>query len=174
MLQRISQLPIPEFRNGKNPICANSENNNAIEDYELTLASSGLGAGTTLTKSALEGVARCTGEGNNTCCGEIKVTETTEGIIIQAYRAQALQCGSGAISTNWFPTESMWSPGGRLLAYGFCMVYCFLGIAIIADRFMVAIEVITSAEVSKTVTLANGEKKTIKFLRWNETVANLT
>ena len=158
----------------KNPICANSENNNAIEDYELTLASSGLGAGTTLTKAALEAVARCTGEGNNTCCGEIKITETTEGIIIQAYRAQALQCGSGAISTNWFPTESMWSPGGRLLAYGFCMVYCFLGIAIIADRFMVAIEVITSAEVSKTVTLANGEKKTIKFLRWNETVANLT
>ena len=41
----------------KNPICANSENNNAIEDYELTLASSGLGAGTTLTKAALEAVA---------------------------------------------------------------------------------------------------------------------
>ena len=60
MLQRISQLPIPEFHG--NPICANSENNNAIEDYELTLASSGLGAGTTLTKSALEAVARCTGK----------------------------------------------------------------------------------------------------------------
>ena len=54
------------------------------------------------------------------------------------------------------------------------MVYCFLGIAIIADRFMVAIEVITSAEISKTVTLPNGEKTTVKILRWNETVANLT
>ena len=129
-------------------------------------------SGSTLTKSALKSVARCVD--NNTCCGEIGVLETTEGIVISAYRPKALKCGSGAFSTHWFPTESVWSPGGRLFAYGFAMIYCFLGIAIIADRFMVAIEVITSAEVSKTVTLPNGEKTTVTFLRWNETVANLT
>ena len=63
---------------------------------------------------------------------------------------------------NWFPTESMWSPGEDFL-HTVSVWYIALGIAIIADRFMVAIEVITSAEVSKTVTLANGEKKQLSF-----------
>jgi solute carrier family 8 (sodium/calcium exchanger) len=141
-----------------------------IEEVGMSLKNSG----NALTKSNLQGIARCTTSDNVTCCGDVKVLETTEGVLIQAFRPHALKCGISAISTNWFPSESIWSPGGRLLAYGFAMIYCFLGIAIIADRFMVAIEVITSAEVSKTITLANGEKKTIKFLRWNETVANLT
>jgi hypothetical protein len=141
-----------------------------IEEVGMSLKNSG----NALTKSNLQGIARCTTNDNVTCCGDVKVLETTEGVLIQAFRPHALKCGISAISTNWFPSESIWSPGGRLLAYGFAMIYCFLGIAIIADRFMVAIEVITSAEVSKTITLANGEKKTIKFLRWNETVANLT
>ncbi|XP_030637198.1 sodium/calcium exchanger 2a isoform X3 [Chanos chanos] len=50
----------------------------------------------------------------------------------------------------------------------------FLGVSIIADRFMAAIEVITSQERKVTITNANGEKvvKTVRI--WNETVSNLT
>ena len=58
-----------------------------IESVDMTLPDSG----STLTKSALKSVARCVD--NNTCCGEISVLETTEGIVISAYRPKALKCG---------------------------------------------------------------------------------
>ncbi|XP_051976181.1 sodium/calcium exchanger 3-like isoform X2 [Xyrauchen texanus] len=50
----------------------------------------------------------------------------------------------------------------------------FLGVSIIADRFMAAIEVITSQEKEVTVTGANGEKTVMTVRIWNETVSNLT
>ncbi|KAM9440824.1 sodium/calcium exchanger 2a [Clarias gariepinus] len=50
----------------------------------------------------------------------------------------------------------------------------FLGVSIIADRFMAAIEVITSQEKEVTVTGPNGEQTVITVRIWNETVSNLT
>ncbi|XP_077380071.1 sodium/calcium exchanger 1-like isoform X4 [Festucalex cinctus] len=50
----------------------------------------------------------------------------------------------------------------------------FLGVSIIADRFMASIEVITSQERQITVKRANGEKLTTTVRIWNETVSNLT
>ncbi|XP_062496544.1 sodium/calcium exchanger 2 [Pezoporus occidentalis] len=54
------------------------------------------------------------------------------------------------------------------------MVYLFLGVSIIADRFMASIEVITSKEKEITITQANGETSVGTVRIWNETVSNLT
>ncbi|XP_067884368.1 sodium/calcium exchanger 1-like isoform X1 [Heterodontus francisci] len=54
------------------------------------------------------------------------------------------------------------------------MVYMFLGMSIIADRFMASIEVITSQEREITIKKANGETMTATVRIWNETVSNLT
>ncbi len=126
------------------------------------------------TKADLLNVAKCTNAPNRTCCGPIKVLETTEGVIIQAFNPSARRCGEDTIMTHWFPTEAIWSPGGRIFVYGLAMVYCFLGIAIIADKFMVAIEVITSKEKVTSMMAADGTTQEVKVLVWNETVANLT
>mgnify|MGYP000660474170 CR=1 FL=1 len=50
----------------------------------------------------------------------------------------------------------------------------FLGVSIIADRFMSSIEVITSQERQITIKKPNGEKITTTVRIWNETVSNLT
>ncbi|KAM6073631.1 sodium/calcium exchanger 3 isoform 7-T7 [Chlamydotis macqueenii] len=50
----------------------------------------------------------------------------------------------------------------------------FLGVSIIADRFMASIEVITSQEKEITIKKPNGETTTTTIRIWNETVSNLT
>ena len=50
----------------------------------------------------------------------------------------------------------------------------FLGVSIVSDRFMSAIEMITSQEKEVTVTRPNGEKAIVSVQIWNETVSNLT
>ncbi|XP_067831181.1 sodium/calcium exchanger 2-like isoform X3 [Heptranchias perlo] len=54
------------------------------------------------------------------------------------------------------------------------MMYMFLGVSIIADRFMASIEVITSQEKEITITKPNGETSIATVRIWNETVSNLT
>ena len=77
----------------------------------------------------------------------------------------------------------MWTPQGNLSAgdkaaratvYFAAMVFMFLGVSIIADRFMAAIEVITSKEREVTIKKANGETAVVSVRIWNETVSNLT
>ncbi|XP_070772808.1 sodium/calcium exchanger 2a isoform X3 [Enoplosus armatus] len=53
-------------------------------------------------------------------------------------------------------------------------MYIFLGVSIIADRFMASIEVITSQEKEVTITKPNGETTVTTVRVWNETVSNLT
>ena len=62
----------------------------------------------------------------------------------------------------------------RALIYGFSLGYLFLGVSIISDRFMSAIEVITSQEKEIHVTDSDGNKQTVMVRYWNETVSNLT
>ena len=57
--------------------------------------------------------------------------------------------------------------------YVFLLLWSFIGVAIAADVFMVAIEVITSSESTKVVTV-NGVTRTFTVQVWNATVANLT
>ncbi|XP_038817930.1 sodium/calcium exchanger 2-like isoform X1 [Salvelinus namaycush] len=53
-------------------------------------------------------------------------------------------------------------------------MYMFLGVSIIADRFMASIEVITSQEKEVTITMPSGETSVATVRIWNETVSNLT
>ena len=60
------------------------------------------------------------------------------------------------------------------IIYFLALIYIFVGVAIIADRFMAAIEQITSQEQDVIVRKPNGEKEIISVRIWNETVSNLT
>lgn len=67
--------------------------------------------------------------------------------------------------------EQKWPTALRAILYLFGMVWCFLGVAIIADLFMEAIEQITS-KVTITTDKVSGKKRVRRF--WNPTVANLS
>lgn len=71
--------------------------------------------------------------------------------------------------------ESTWSPHARAFLYLLGLFYCFLGVAIIADIFMCAIEKITS-KTRKIVlsTPSELEPEVLEVKVWNDTVANLT
>ncbi|XP_056140638.1 solute carrier family 8 member 4a isoform X1 [Lampris incognitus] len=62
----------------------------------------------------------------------------------------------------------------RAIVYFAALIYMFLGMSIIADRFMSSIEVITSQEKEITIKKPNGETTTATVRIWNETVSNLT
>lgn len=86
------------------------------------------------------------------------------------------RCQPGLLLPVWMPSENL-SIGDRVargLVYFFAMLYLFIGVSIISDRFMAAIEVITSQEREITVKKKNGEKQIVVVRVWNETVANLT
>ena len=72
--------------------------------------------------------------------------------------------------------EYTWSLGVRIFLYLSGMLWCFLGIAIVADMFMVGIEKITSK--TKIIKVSNPKKKggveEIEVKVWNDTVANLS
>ncbi|XP_038821431.1 sodium/calcium exchanger 1-like isoform X2 [Salvelinus namaycush] len=76
----------------------------------------------------------------------------------------------------------MWNPQNpsvgdkvaRAIVYFVALIYMFLGMSIIADRFMSSIEVITSQEKEITIKKPNGETTTATVRIWNETVSNLT
>eukprot|EP00928_Gymnodinium_smaydae_P042963 TRINITY_DN2888_c0_g2_i1.p1 TRINITY_DN2888_c0_g2~~TRINITY_DN2888_c0_g2_i1.p1 ORF type:complete len:842 (+),score=232.82 TRINITY_DN2888_c0_g2_i1:149-2527(+) len=65
--------------------------------------------------------------------------------------------------------EQAWPNGLRIVLYLIGLLWFFLGVSIIADIFMSAIEKVTSKKVNK---IKNGKKVT--FIVWNGTVANLT
>ena len=85
-------------------------------------------------------------------------------------------CRDGIVIKMWLPNTNL-STGdvfARATVYLFAMVFLFLGVSIIADRFMAAIEVITSKEKEVTVRKPNGETQVVCVRIWNETVSNLT
>ena len=61
----------------------------------------------------------------------------------------------------------------QAIYYLLLLLYLFLGIAIIADIFMCAIERITSQTRATKVTI-DGTVQVIQVRIWNDTVANLT
>lgn len=87
-------------------------------------------------------------------------------------------CKDGTILWAWSPKNSSALSGtemtGRAILYLIAMLYLFLGVSIIADRFMASIEVITSKEKEITYKNRNGEKVVTTVRIWNETVSNLT
>lgn len=67
-----------------------------------------------------------TGSGKRTCAG----------IVV---------CKPGIVLPVWLPLNPpVGEQAGRAVVYFVCLMYMFLGVSIIADRFMASIEVITS------------------------------
>ena len=88
----------------------------------------------------------------------------------------ATPCRKGVAFPRWDPVSNL-STGdkaARAIVYFSALVFMFLGVSIIADRFMAAIEVITSKEKEVSVKLPNGETTVVSMRIWNETVSNLT
>ncbi|XP_013927396.1 PREDICTED: sodium/calcium exchanger 3 isoform X2 [Thamnophis sirtalis] len=85
------------------------------------------------------------------------------------------ECKEGVILPIWYPENpSLGDKIARVIVYFVALIYMFLGVSIIADRFMASIEVITSQEKEITVRKPNGEAITTSIRIWNETVSNLT
>uniref|UniRef100_A0A7E4UWF2 Sodium/calcium exchanger 1 n=1 Tax=Panagrellus redivivus TaxID=6233 RepID=A0A7E4UWF2_PANRE len=84
-------------------------------------------------------------------------------------------CKPGVVLGVWEPVEvpecTRWF---RAFVYLISLLYLFLGVSIVSDRFMTAIEVITSQERAVKVKTANGGSSTVLIRVWNETVSNLT
>ncbi|MCJ8739773.1 hypothetical protein PDJAM_G00051000 [Pangasius djambal] len=88
---------------------------------------------------------------------------------------EVVECKPGIILPVWKPNN----PGlgdkiARAVVYFISLMYMFLGVSIIADRFMASIEVITSQEKEVTITMPSGETTVATVRIWNETVSNLT
>uniref|UniRef100_A0AAY4EUI8 Calx-beta domain-containing protein n=1 Tax=Denticeps clupeoides TaxID=299321 RepID=A0AAY4EUI8_9TELE len=102
-------------------------------------------------------------------------TSAGDSAVAKRSCSEPVVCKPGILLPEWLPQEySMGEQAGRAIVYFSCLLYMFLGVSIIADRFMSAIEVITSQEKEITVTDSNGESSVMKVRIWNETVANLT
>ncbi|XP_047348834.1 sodium/calcium exchanger 1 isoform X3 [Vespa velutina] len=87
-----------------------------------------------------------------------------------------VRCEPGLMIPIWTPLENLHLIDliFRGIVYFFLLLYLFIGVSIISDRFMAAIEVITSKE-KELVVRRQGREPTIVIVRvWNETVANLT
>lgn len=101
--------------------------------------------------------------------------------LLQTCEDHECDCSSGVFLPVWGGNNdreycfeiSAGEAAGRSILYFICLLYCFLGVSIIADRFMGAIEVITSQK-RQVVTVVDGVEQRFKVLIWNETVANLT
>merc|ERR1712198_363403 len=64
---------------------------------------------------------------------------------------------------------------GRGLLYATLMLYLFIGVAIVSDKFMESIEMITAQEKEMSITNPKTGKSQVVIVKvWNETVANLT
>ncbi|KAL4659982.1 sodium/calcium exchanger 1-like [Arapaima gigas] len=84
-------------------------------------------------------------------------------------------CAEGVVLPVWNPQNpSVGDKVARAIVYFVALIYMFLGMSIIADRFMSSIEVITSQEKEITIKKPNGETTTATVRIWNETVSNLT
>lgn len=71
--------------------------------------------------------------------------------------------------------EFTWGRGGRIIVYLIALLWCFMGVAILADVFMCSIEKITSKTRKITIaSTSNSGSEEIEIRVWNNTVANLT
>ncbi|XP_012219487.2 sodium/calcium exchanger Calx isoform X1 [Linepithema humile] len=88
----------------------------------------------------------------------------------------SVRCEPGLVMPLWRPVENLHLIDiiFRGLVYFFLLLYLFIGVSIISDRFMAAIEVITSKEKELVVRRQGREPQIVVVRVWNETVANLT
>ncbi|XP_033114929.1 sodium/calcium exchanger 3-like isoform X2 [Anneissia japonica] len=104
-----------------------------------------------------------------------QTTENYENTTTPPKTSKKVECKDGVFLPMWKPVDVATSDkAGRAIIYFLGLAFMFLGVSIIADRFMSAIEVITSKEKEVRVTRPNGEEVVISVRIWNETVSNLT
>ncbi|KOX71026.1 Sodium/calcium exchanger 3 [Melipona quadrifasciata] len=86
------------------------------------------------------------------------------------------RCEPGLMVPLWKPEENLYLSDVifRGFVYFLLLLYLFIGVSIISDRFMAAIEVITSKEKELVVRRQGKEPQIVVVRVWNETVANLT
>jgi solute carrier family 8 (sodium/calcium exchanger) len=82
--------------------------------------------------------------------------------------------GGGLFLPLFGDAEQHWNPHLRAGLYLAGLLYTFLGVAIVADIFMAAIERVTSKTRPVTHVNKDGVTKTYQVQVWNGTVANLT
>ncbi|XP_048261840.1 sodium/calcium exchanger 3 isoform X3 [Bombus terrestris] len=88
----------------------------------------------------------------------------------------SVRCEPGLVVPLWGPLENLYLSDVifRGFVYFLLLLYLFIGVSIISDRFMAAIEVITSKEKELVVRRQGKEPQIVVVRVWNETVANLT
>ncbi|XP_035825290.1 sodium/calcium exchanger 3-like [Aplysia californica] len=88
----------------------------------------------------------------------------------------ASACKEGLFLPMWKPQGNLSNgdKAARATVYMASMFYMFLGVSIVADRFMASIEVITSKEKEVVVKKPDGVTTVVNVRIWNETVSNLT
>ncbi|XGW01494.1 hypothetical protein V3C99_013989 [Haemonchus contortus] len=85
-------------------------------------------------------------------------------------------CIDGLVVPIWRPFLDL-SAGDKILRgliYFIVIAYCFLGVSIVADRFMSSIEVITSMERKIIIKRPGLDPMEVNVRIWNDTVSNLT
>lgn len=108
-------------------------------------------------------------------CAEARTTPSPPLVPANGTCQGNSKCQQGIILPIWYPEDpSLGDKIARVIVYFVAMIYMFLGVSIIADRFMAAIEVITSQEREIVIKRPNGETTTTTIRVWNETVSNLT
>jgi len=88
-----------------------------------------------------------------------------------------VNCKDGLVIPIWRNHENLGAGDrfGRGLLYIIIMVWLFIGVSIVSDRFMESIEMITAQEKEVTIKDPKTGKNQIIIVKvWNETVANLT
>lgn len=83
-------------------------------------------------------------------------------------------CQPGGPSGTVFPNNPLGELDGnvKIIIYGFLLLYSFIGVSIVADMFMNAIERVTAKKVR--VLVPGTSNRFVTGNVWNETVANLT
>jgi len=95
----------------------------------------------------------------------------------KAEEGTGINCDEGLLIPLWPGTDDMSSGDrfGRGLLYAVLMLYLFIGVAIVSDKFMESIEMITAQEKEVSVKDPRSGKTQVVIVKvWNETVANLT
>lgn len=102
--------------------------------------------------------------------------DTTALTAIEDDGEKPIKCRDGLLLPVWKPDTNL-TTGDRFsrgLVYFLVMCYLFLGVSIVSDRFMAAIEKITAIEKEVSIRKPDGSQQTVVIRVWNETVANLT
>ena len=91
--------------------------------------------------------------------------------------SEGINCDDGLLIPIWRPYDNL-SFGdrfGRGILYTLLMIYLFIGVSIVSDRFMESIEMITAQEKEITIKDPKSGRNQVVIVKvWNETVANLT